>query len=156
MKNKLKLLLTLITIVVTFLPSFEQIPNLSGTWRLNLAKSKLENVSNGFTGSIFIIKQDSNKFHLTRYHLFGKKKNKLSFNMVADNKTRRVKIFFKGKLEIKGSSLEATLWRKNFLNIVNYKFGTTENELVADEVYTGTPQNHHNIWVFDKEVKNLN
>ena len=62
------------------------------------------------------------------------------------------KILFKGKLEQKENSLQATLWRKNFLNIVNYKFGNSQNEFIADEVFTGKPQNHHSIWVFDREI----
>jgi hypothetical protein len=72
--------------------------------------------------------------------------------MQADGKTRRVKLIFKGKLEQKENGLQATMWRKNYLNIVNYKFGVNQNELIADEVYTGRPKNHHSIWVFDKEV----
>jgi len=41
---------------------------------------------------------------------------------------------------------------KNFLNIVNYRFGANQNEFIADEVFTGRPQNHHNIWIFDREI----
>ena len=44
------------------------------------------------------------------------------------------------------------MWRKNFLNIVNYKFGANENELIADEVFTGRPRDHHSVWVFDREM----
>jgi hypothetical protein len=68
------------------------------------------------------------------------------------SKTRRVKILFKGKLEEKENQLLAILWRKNFSNIVNYKFGNNKNEFIADEVFTGKPQNHHNIWVFDRRT----
>jgi hypothetical protein len=64
-----------------------------------------------------------------------------------------MKLLFKGKLEWKENNLQFSMWRKNFSNIVNYKFGTNQNEFVADEVYTGNPKNHHNIWVFDREVK---
>jgi len=39
-----------------------------------------------------------------------------------------------------------------FLNVVNYKLGTTGNEFVADEVFTGKPQYHHNILVFDGDA----
>ena len=44
------------------------------------------------------------------------------------------------------------MWRKNYLNIVEYTFGQNQNELVADEVFTGKPRDHHSIWVFDREV----
>lgn len=152
MINKFKILLIIIGLTVLQFQVFAQMPDFTGTWVLNFEKSKLEHQANGFTGSIFMIKQDGDNFSLTRYHLFGDKKNKISFKMVADGKTRRVKILFKGKLEKKENSLQATLWRKNFLNIVNYKFGNNQNEFVADEVFTGRPQNHHSIWVFDREI----
>lgn len=124
--------------------------NFTGTWNVNFEKSTLEDKTEGLTGVVFIIHQDGDKLHLARYHYFGSKSNKISFRMKADGKTRNVKIFYKGKLEKTENGLKATLWRKNFLNVVDYKFGIKEDELIADEVFTGLPKNHHNIWVFDK------
>ncbi len=72
--------------------------------------------------------------------------------MVADGKTRRIKILFRGKLEGKDNHLQATLWRKYFLNIVNYEFGSSDNEFIADEVFAGKSKNHHSVWVFDWEL----
>ena len=152
MKSKIKILLTLLGSFVYQSQILAQTPNYTGTWVLNLEKSTLEYPPKGLTSSVFIIKQEGNKFRLTLYHVFGDKKKKISFKMIADGKTRKVKILFKGKLEQKENNLQATLWRKNFLNVVNYKFGNTQNEFVADEVFTGKPQDHHNIWVFDREV----
>jgi hypothetical protein len=152
MKNKIKISLTIIGSLVFQLQISAQTPNYSGTWVLNLEKSKLESRPKGLTSSMFIIKQQGDEFKLTRYHIFGDKKKKISFKMVADGKTRRVKTLFKGKLERKGNNLQATLWKKNFLNIVNYKFGNTQNEFIADEVLTSKPNSHHNIWVFDRET----
>lgn len=71
--------------------------------------------------------------------------------MVADGKTRNVKLIFKGKLEWAGNNLISSLWRKNYSNMVTYKYGNNENEFVADEIFKGYPQDHHNIWVFDKK-----
>lgn len=150
---KIKLLLTVIGLFIYQLHISAQTPNYSGTWVLNLEKSKLELQPEGLISSIFIIKQDSDKFKLTRYHIFGEKKSKISFKMTADGKTRRMKLLFKGKLEWKENNLQFTMWRKNFSNVVNYKFGSNQNEFVADEVYTGNPKNHRNIWVFDREVE---
>lgn len=153
MNTKLKFLLLLLVFVF---PSqiFAQPPNLTGTWVLNFEKSKLDKSDNlnGLTGQIFVIRQDGNKFSLKIYHIYGDKKKRIGFRMLADGKTRRVKILFKGKLEQKESSLQATMWRKNYLNSVNYKFGANQNELVADEIFTGRPKDHHSIWVFDREV----
>jgi hypothetical protein len=142
----------LIGLFLLHFQTFSQAPRFTGTWVLNFEKSKLEHIADGLTSSIFIIKQDGDKFRLTRYQIFGDKRKKISFKMIADGKTRRIKMLFKGKLEKKEDSLQSILWRKDFLNVVNYKFGTTENEFVADEVFTGRPQNHHNIWVFDRDV----
>jgi hypothetical protein len=152
MKNNLKFLFTVITLIAFQLTIFAQQPNYTGTWILNFEKSKLEHQAEGLTSKIFIIKQDGDNFSLTQYNIFGDNKKKISFEMIADGMTRRVKILFKGKLEKKENGLQATLWRKNFLNIVNYKFGNNPNEFVADEVFTGKPQNHHSIWVFDREI----
>ena len=153
MTTKLKLLLLLLGFVFQS-QIFAQTPNFKGTWVLNFQKSKLDTTDNlnGLTGQIFVIKQVNNKFSLKIYHIYGDKKRKIGFKMTADGKTRRVKIIFKGKLEQKENSLQATMWRKNYLNSVNYKFGTSQNELVADEVFTGRPKDHHSIWVFDREV----
>lgn len=155
MNNKIKILLTVLGLFIFQSPIFAQTPDYTGTWVLNLEKSKLEYPPKGLTGSLFIIKQEGDKFRLTRYLIFGDKKKKISFKMIADGKTRRVKILFKGKLERQENSLQATLWRKNFLNIVNYQFGNSQNEFIADEVFTGKPQNHHSIWVFDREIQKM-
>ncbi len=152
MKKITKLLLTTIILIAFNSSIFGQVPNFSGTWILNFEKSKLEDKTDGLTGQMFIIKQEGDKFSLKIYHIYGDKKKKIGFRMLADGKTRRVKIIFKGKLEQKENGLQATMWRKNYLNIVNYKFGTNQNELIADEVFTGRPKNHHSIWVFDREV----
>jgi hypothetical protein len=152
MKILLKYFLTLLGLIVFHSQGFTQTPNFSGTWILNFEKSKLEDKTTGLTGQIFIIKQEGDKFSLKIYHIYGDKKKKIGFKMVADGKTRRVKIIFKGKLEQKENRLQATMWRKNYSNIVNYKFGTNQNEFIADEVFTGRPKNHHSIWVFDREV----
>ena len=153
MTTKLKYLLLLFC-VLFHSQIFAQTPDFTGTWVLNFQKSKLDTTDNlnGLTGQIFVIKQVDNEFSLKIYHIYGDKKSKIGFKMFADGKTRRVKLIFKGKLEQKYNSLQATMWRKNYLNSVNYKFGTTQNELVADEVFTGRPKDHHSIWVFDREV----
>lgn len=152
MKKLLPVLLTVIGLFVYQLPVFAQTPNFTGTWVMNKEKSKIEDPSEGMTGSIFRIKQEGNKFRIKIYHIYGEKEKKIGFKMKADGKTRKVKLIFKGKLEQKENSLIATMWRKNFLNIVNYKFGANENELIADEVFTGRPRDHHSVWVFDREV----
>ena len=152
MKSRVNILLIVLGSFICQSQIFAQTPNYTGTWVLNLEKSTLEHPPEGLTSSVFIIKQEGDKFRLTIYHVFGDKKKKISFKMTADGKTRKVKILFKAKLEPTENSLRATLWRKNFSNIVNYRFGNNQNEFIADEIFTGKPQDHHSIWVFDREI----
>lgn len=153
MKNSLTLFkLYMVLVIMLFAQrGFSQVPNLNGTWVLNLSKSKLEQQPEGFTGSTFIIAQKGDQLTLTRIHYFGEKSNKIRFKMKVDGRTRRIKILFKGKLEKEEKSLLATLWRKGFSNVVRYHYGENENELVADEVMKSKANNHHNVWVFDKK-----
>lgn len=72
--------------------------------------------------------------------------------MKADGKTRPVKLLFRGKLELPTTTIKASIWKNNFSNIVDYSFGSTQNELIADEVMKSKHDNHHNIWVFDKVI----
>ena len=152
MQKLLKPLIIIISILLGQSSTQAQHPDYSGTWILNLEKSKLEDVSDGFTGSIFIIEQREDVVKLTRYHLFGEKQNKIKFKMKPDGEARRVKLFFTGKLEWQGTNLISSLWRENFSNIVTYHFGANTNEFVADEIFKGAPCDHHNIWVFDRMI----
>ena len=151
MKMELQVLLAIIGWFFCPLQTLAQTEDYSGSWLLNFEKSKLEHRREGLTGSRFVIRQQGDRFHLTRYQLFGARKKKLSFGMIADAKTRRVKLLFRCKLEWKEDGLWVTLWRKNFSNVVHYRFGKDQNELVADEVFKSKANNHHNIWVFDRE-----
>lgn len=147
-----KLFFTSFCFFLTMITGFAQSLDISGTWVLNLEKSQLEAKSEGFTGSKFIISQKGEKFYLTRYHYYGERSNKISFKMKADGKTRPVKLLFRGKLEPAPTTIKASIWKKNFSNIVDYSFGATQNELIADEVMKSKHDNHHNIWVFDKVI----
>jgi hypothetical protein len=152
MRNKFKTILTILGFLLCQSQSFSQRPNYSGTWILNLQKSQIQaNWAKGLTEGVFTIKQDGDKFTLSRYFIIKDKKRKLHFNMIANGKVRRKKILFKGKLEWENNNLQATIFRNGFLNIVNYKFGSNQNEFIADEAFTGRPQDYHNHWVFDKE-----
>jgi len=152
MKSEIKTFLAILGLFCCQLQASAQRPNFAGSWHVNLEKSRLAHKANGLTGSVFIIKQSGDMFCLTRYHLFGAKRKRISFKMEADGKTRRVKILFKAKLVWKENSLHSTLWRRNFSNIVQYTLGSNQNELIADEVFSSRVNNHHNIWIFDREV----
>lgn len=129
-----------------------QIPNYSGIWVLNNEKSKILSRPDGMTSSVFIIKQMGNIFSLTIHHIFGDEKDTIIIKMLSDGKTIQVLNTFKGKLERKKDYLQITLWEKDFLDIVKYKFGQNKNQFIADEVLTSDSDNHHNTWVFDRQA----
>jgi hypothetical protein len=129
-----------------------QIPNYSGIWVLNNEKSKIQSRPDGMTSSVFIIKQVENSFSLTIHHIFGDIKDTIIIKMLSDGKTIQVLNTFKGKLERKKDYLQITLWEKDFLDIVKYKFGQNKNQFIADEVLTSDSDNHHNTWVFDRQA----
>ena len=86
MKSRIKILLIVLGSFVYQSQILAQTPNYTGTWVLNLEKSTLEHPPEGLTSTVFIIKQEGDKFCLTIYHVFGDKKRKISFKMIADGK----------------------------------------------------------------------
>ena len=146
---------TLLTITVGFffqLVTSAQTPNYSGTWVLNNEKSKIVSRPDGMTCSIFVIRQKGNAFSLTIHHVFGNQQDTIGIKMLSDGKTRKVLNVLQGKLERKKDGLHITLWKKDFLDKVTYRFGKNKDEFIADEVLTSNSDNHHNIWIFDRDV----
>ena len=152
MQNKIKILLALTALISFQSQIFAQAPNYTGTWVLNNKKSKIQSRPDGMTSSIFIIKQKGNDFSLTIHHVFGNEQDTIVIKMLSDGKTRQVLNVLDGKLEQRKDVLHITLWKKDFLDKVTYKFGKDKNEFIADEVVTSDAGNHHNIWVFDREI----
>src|SRR6187551_756139 len=117
---------TLLTIIVALsfqLSTFAQTPNYSGTWVLNNEKSKIESRPDGMTSSVFVIKQEGNNFSLTIHHVFGNQEDTIVIKMLSNGKTRKVLSVLDGKLERRKDGLHITLWKKDFLDKVTYKFG---------------------------------
>jgi hypothetical protein len=154
MQNKIKILSVLIGLFFYQSQIFSQLPNYTGTWVLNNEKSKIQSRPDGMTSSIFIIKQKGNDFLLTIHHIFDNEQDTIVIKMLSDGKTRKILGVLDGKLEQRKADLHITLWKKDFLDKVTYKFGKDENEFIADEVLVSDSDNHHNIWVFDREISN--
>ncbi len=151
MKNKLKFLLALLSLIFCQIEAFAQVPDFTGNWVLNNEKSKIHSRPAGMTSSVFVIKQDGYDFSLTIHHIFGKSRDTIIIKMPADGETRQVLGVLSGKLEQKQNYLQITLWRKGFLDIVKYHFGHSKDQFIADEVLKSDSDNHHNIWIFDRE-----
>lgn len=152
MTSKFKNILTALVLFFCLLQVSAQKPNYTGTWKINLGKSKFEaKWTDGMTDGEFSINQVGNKFKWARYFIIKGKKSKMKLNLIADGKVRRKKFFlFKTKLEWEGDNLRVKIYRNGFSDIVDYKFGETKNELIIDEVFVGRPQDYHNHYVLDK------
>jgi hypothetical protein len=153
MRNKLKIILAVLGLFVYQFQTYAQATNYTGTWKINLQKSKFEaDWAKGLTEGEFKIIQIGDKFKWSRYFIVKGKKSKMKLNLIADGKVRRKKmLLFKTKLEWIGDNLKAKIFRNGFSDVVDYKFGDTKNELIIDEVFVGRPQDYHNHYVLDKE-----
>lgn len=152
MMTKIKILLPLLGLFICHSQILAQTANYTGTWVLNNQKSKIQSSPDGMTSSVFVIKQAGSSFSLTIHHIFGNQQDTIIIKMLADGKIRKVLNVLQGKLEGRKDGLHITLWKKGFLDKVNYKFGDNKSEFIADEVLTSDSDNHHNIWVFDREI----
>ncbi len=155
MKFNVNILLTVFGFILCQAQAFSQKPNYSGTWKINLHKSKFEaKWADSLTDGEFKIIQTGDNFKWSRYFIIKGKKSKMKLNLVADGKVRRKKFFlFKTKLEWQGNNLKVKIYRNGFSDIVEYKFGETEFELIIDEVFIGRPQDYHNHYVLEKQQK---
>ena len=152
MRNKLEVVLALFGLFFCQFQTYAQKVNYTGTWKINLQKSKFEaKWTDGMTEGEFNITQIGDKFKWARYFIIKEKRSKMKFNLIADGKVRRKKFFlFKTKLEWQGDNLRVKIYRNGFSDVVDYKFGETKNELLIDEVFVGRPQDYHNHYVLDK------
>jgi hypothetical protein len=147
-----KKLLVIIVALCFQLNAFAQTVNYSGTWVLNNEKSKIVSRPEGMTSSIFVIDQKGDDFSLTIHHVFSHQQDTIVIKMLSDGRTRKVLSELEGKLERRKDGLHITLWKKGFLDKVTYRFGKDKNEFIADEILISDSDNHHNIWVFDRDV----
>ncbi len=152
MKHSIKNVLLLAFLIFNLSPVFAQSSDYSGTWVLNKEKSKIPSWPTGMTSTVFIIKQEGDNFQLTIHHISGTKQDTIIIKLIADGATRKVLGVLDGKLERINGGLHAELWKNDFSDKVTYTFGKDSNEFIADEVLVSKTDNHHNIWVFDRDL----
>ncbi|MBV5311795.1 MAG: hypothetical protein JZU47_00785 [Prolixibacteraceae bacterium] len=152
MKINFKILLLLVGLLAFQSKVLSQRNDYSGTWKINLQKSKFEaDWAKGLTEGEFKIIQIGVKFKWSRYFIIKGRKSKMKLNLIADGKVRRKKmLLFKTRLEWIGDNLKAKIFRNGFSDEVDYKLGDGKNELIIDEVFVGRPQDYHNHYVLDK------
>ena len=128
-------------------------PDFSGTWELNLAKSKLEIPPPAST--TFYIAHKEPVFRFKRIHVYRGKPNTWGIELIT------------GGPEVvqKEDDFHARLyWQQDVLildsywmeegakttNIVKYSLSNNAMVFTADELVRGPKAKHHNVWVFDR------
>lgn len=133
-------------------------PDFSGTWKFNLAKSRLE--IDAPTKSVFVVEHRDPKFKLTRTHTWKERSDTWSFESTTDGKDHYQKdgefeswtrVHWMGEelvldMKVKYRGEEGT-------NVVHYRLTDGGKTFVAAEWFHLPKHQHHNLWVFDREGK---
>jgi hypothetical protein len=134
-------------------------PSFSGTWILNLNKSKLQIPPPSST--TFVIQHDDPHFHLTRTHVFNGKSDTWSIDILTDGKqevveqisdeyTSHTRMYWEGSSLV----LDMTITDKSggkATNLVKYSFADNGKTFIALEHFKTPNDEHLNKWVFDKK-----
>jgi hypothetical protein len=155
MLSRFSLYVLLITLLGTFIwaqPGASK-PDFSGTWDLNLAKSKLETPPP--TSSTFYITHKEPFFGLKRTHVYSGKANKWGIELITDGpEVVQKEDDFHARLLWKQDALVLeSYWiykgtKTN--NTVRYTLSSDGKVFTADENVAGPKAKHHNVWVFDR------
>ncbi len=131
-------------------------PDFSGTWKLNLAKSKLETPPPD--SSMFTIDHKEPQFRLKRTHVFRGKADTWSIDLTTDGKEVVQKDSsgdFHVRLRWEGSTLIFdSYWMvgtAKATNVVVYSLLADGSVFTADERFAGPRRQYHNVWVFDRQ-----
>ena len=131
-------------------------PDFTGTWKLNLAKSKLEITPP--ESSVFYIDHQEPRFRLKRTHVFNGKPNTRAIELTVGGPEVVQKdgtADFHARLRRDGEVLVFdSYWidgSSKATNIVRYTLSKNRAVFTADERLTAPDVQHHNIWVFDRQ-----
>ncbi len=132
-------------------------PDFSGTWKLNLAKSKLEIPPPD--SSTFQIAHKEPAFHLQRTHVFQGTPHNLALELTTDGREVIHRVASGREVHIR------LLWQGDRLvfdsfwfeagakttNVVTYSLSGDAKVFTADQRVSGPKDRRHNLWVFDRQ-----
>jgi len=160
MNKRVILWLTLWTCLVflTFAGIQEfQKPNLTGNWKFNPAKSKLQ-IPPPDSG-VFRIDHREPVFQVSRTFMYSGKPDELSFSRTADGKefvekgkdrTTSGRLYWEGSILVLDEVI--ALKDRKATNVVRYEISPDGKTLTARESFRGPILKYDNIWVFDKQL----
>ncbi|XCH80224.1 MAG: hypothetical protein WHF31_06055 [Candidatus Dehalobacter alkaniphilus] len=129
--------------------------NFSGSWVLNLEKSKLQ--SPPPESSIFHISHSEQAFSLERTHIINGVPDDFTIDLTTDGVTTRKNIRgieITARMYWDGESLVSDMifqqGKEEAVNIVKYSITDKGQTLVVEEDFTSSEHKHHNRWIFNK------
>ena len=136
-----------------------QKPDFSGTWVLNLDKSRLQ-IEDKIESGTFTIEHKEPDFRFSRVFVVGGKDDAVSYALTADGREKIVKepgrtttsrLYWDGDVLVLderivlGDGREAT-------NVVRYSLRDEGKSLVAEEKFRGPRHKHDNLWVAERKT----
>jgi hypothetical protein len=133
-------------------------PDLSGTWRLNRQKSRLEIPMPDST--VFVIVHREPQFHLERTHIVGETRDLFSIDLTTDGQVvhavhRGISIASRAfwDRDVLVFDSEMTMGDERGTNVVRYELGEGRDTFVACESVDFAGHAHTNRWVFERQER---
>jgi hypothetical protein len=134
-------------------------PDLSGTWVLNLAKSRLQ-ADFGTQSGTFTIDHKEPAFRFSRVFVAGGKSEAVSYELTTDGtekvvqgagRTTTSRLYWDGDALVLDEKIVLADGRAA-TNVVRYSLIDGGRTLVADEKFRGPFHKHDNLWVADRKT----
>jgi hypothetical protein len=133
-------------------------PDFSGTWVLNLEKSKLQ-IQEKLDGASFTIDHKEPAFRFSRVFVVGGKEDALSYALTTDGKEKIVaepgrtttsRLYWDGDVLVLDERIVLKDGREA-TNVVRYSLRDGGRTLVAEEKFRGPFHKHDNLWIADRK-----
>jgi hypothetical protein len=153
--------LSLLCLIPMVLAQSVQMPNFSGTWILNLQRSKLE-VKDPPVTATFVIQHREPEFHLKRTHVYRDgQRDTRSHNLITDGKHEEVqnegsirnvtRMYWDGDvlvLDMKSTATDGSTGT----NVVRYSLSADRNTMTALEREEFPGGKRTNLWVYERQA----
>jgi hypothetical protein len=134
-------------------------PDFSGTWVLNLGKSKLQ-IQEKLDRASFTIDHKEPAFRFSRVFVVGGKEDALSYDLTTDGREKVVtepdrtstsRLYWDGDVLVLDERIVLKDGREA-TNVVRYSLLDGGQTLVAEEKFRGPVHKHDNLWVADRKT----
>ncbi len=138
--------------------SIREKPDLTGTWVLNLEKSRLQ-IEDKIESGTFRIEHKEPVFRFSRVFVVDGKEDALSYDLTTDGKekiengpgrTTTSRLYWDGDVLVLDERIVLKDGRQA-TNVVRYSLQDGGRTLVAEEKFRGPLRKHDNLWVADRK-----